>query len=270
MFVVSVTALKGGVGKTTTCLGLASAALTYGLKTLVVDFDPQSDATNGLDVPIVGRTNVVDVLQDMRAETLKEAIQTSPWSALTEGEGRIDVLTGSPSAMNHNGPHPTVRELWKLEELLTKLHNEYDLVIVDTEASLNALTRTAWIASNQVIIIAEASLFGVSATDRTLKAVQEVRHTFTPDLSPARIIINRVRPQSTETQYRIAEMTNMFGDSILAPVLPERTSLQQVQGAVKPVHSWDTPSAKEAAAYFDSALERIVASASSEPPPTAD
>src|SRR5690554_3185032 len=146
--VLSVSSLKGGVGKTTVTLGLASAAFAKGLRTLVVDLDPQSDVSTGMDINVAGHLNVADVLASPKEKIVRAAIAPSGW---TKGRpGKIDVMIGSPSAINFDGPHPSIRDIWKLEEALANVEKDYDLVLIDCAPSLNALTRTAWAASDRV------------------------------------------------------------------------------------------------------------------------
>jgi cellulose biosynthesis protein BcsQ len=253
--VLSVSSLKGGVGKTTVTLGLASAAFAKGVPTLVVDLDPQSDVSTGMDLP-VSPVNVADVLANPKEKTVRAAISPSGW---TRGRGGIvDVMVGSPSAINFDGPHPSVRDIWKLEEALAHVEAEYDLVLIDCAPSLNALTRTAWAASDRVSVITEPGLFSVAAADRALRAIEELRRGLSPRLQPLGIIVNRARMQSLEHQFRIKELRDMFGPLVLSPQLPERTSLQQAQGAAKPLHVWPGESAQELAGMFDQLLERIL------------
>ena len=253
--VLSVSSLKGGVGKTTVTLGLASAAFAKGVPTLVVDLDPQSDVSTGMDVP-VSPVNVADVLASPKEKTVRAAISPSGW---TRGRGGVvDVMVGSPSAINFDGPHPSVRDIWKLEEALAHVEAEYDLVLVDCAPSLNALTRTAWAASDRVSVVTEPGLFSVAAADRALRAIEEIRRGLSPRLQPLGIIVNRARTASLEHQFRIKELRDMFGPLVLSPQLPERTSLQQAQGAAKPLHVWPGDSAQEMARYFDQLLERIL------------
>ena len=141
MHVLSVSSLKGGVGKTTVTLGLASAAFAHGLRTLVVDLDPQSDVSTGMDIDVGGHLNIADVLASPKEKIVRSAIAPSGW---TKGRpGKVDVLIGSPSAINFDGPHPSIRDIWKLEEALANVEADYDLVLVDCAPSLNALTRCA-------------------------------------------------------------------------------------------------------------------------------
>lgn len=257
MHVLSVSSLKGGVGKTTVALGLASASFSRGLRTLVVDLDPQSDVSTGMDVNPEGYANISDVLESPKSKTVRAAIAPSGWSK--HHEGSIDLLIGSPSAINFDGPHPSIREIWKLEEALATVESEYDLVIIDCAPSLNALTRTAWAASDRVLVVTEPGLFAVSAADRALRAIEEVRRGVSPRLHPLGILINRTRPQSMEHQFRIRELKELFGTLVLSPQLPERTSLQQAQGAAKPVHLWPGEAAQEMAGYFDDVLDQVIA-----------
>lgn len=263
MHVLSVSSLKGGVGKTTVTLGLASAAFSRGLRTLVVDLDPQSDVSTGLSVNPDGYANIADVLEGPKEKTVRSAIAPSGWNDFHEG-GKIDLLVGSPSAINFDGPHPSARDIWKLEEALAIVEADYDLVLIDSAPSLNALTRTAWAASDRVLIVTEPSLFAVAATDRALRAVEEIRRGVSPRLQPLGILINRTQPQSIEHQFRIRELREMFGPLVLTPQLPERPALQQAQGAAKPVHLWPGEPAQEMAANFDTILDRVLRSAGME------
>ncbi len=210
-----------------------------------------------MDVNPENYTNIADVLE--KPKSVRSAIAPSGWNK--HHEGAIDLLIGSPSAINFDGPHPSIREIWKLEEALAVVEADYDLVIIDCAPSLNALTRTAWAASDRVLVITEPGLFAVSAADRALRAIEEVRRGVSPRLEPVGILVNRTRPQSMEHQFRIRELKELFGSLVLPTKLPERTSLQQAQGAAKPVHLWPGEAAQEMAGYFDQVLDHIASSA---------
>lgn len=256
MHVLSVSSLKGGVGKTTVTLGLASAAFAKGIRTLVVDFDPQADVSTGMGVNARGRLNVSDVLTNPKLKTVREAIAPSGWTV--PNHSAIDVMIGNPSAINFDTPHPSAREIWRLEEALASIEDSYDLVLVDTSPTLNALTRTAWAASDRVAIVTEPGLFSVAAADRGLRAIEEIRRGLSPRLQPLGVVVNRVRSQSVEHQFRVNELRSMFGPLVMSPLLPERTSLQQAQGAARPVHAWPGEASAEMASYFEQLLERVL------------
>jgi cellulose biosynthesis protein BcsQ len=244
------------VGKTTVTLGLASAAFAKGIRTLVVDFDPQADVSTGMGVNARGRLNVSDVLTNPKLKTVRDAIAPSGWTV--PNHSAIDVMIGNPSAINFDTPHPSAREIWRLEEALASIEDSYDLVLIDTSPTLNALTRTAWAASDRVAIVTEPGLFSVAAADRGLRAVEEIRRGLSPRLQPLGVIVNRVRSQSVEHQFRVNELRAMFGPLVMSPLLPERTSLQQAQGAARPVHAWPGEASAEMASYFEQLLERVL------------
>jgi cellulose biosynthesis protein BcsQ len=242
-----VSSLKGGVGKTTVALGLASAALNKGLNTLLVDLDPQCDATSGLGAVSDFGTSVAEVLQTPKLAIIRRAIVPSPWNA----SSKMDVLVGSPRSLLLDNPAPSVSDVWKLEEVLTQIEDEYDLVIIDTPPSINALTRTAWVASDRVILVTEPSLYSVIAADRARKAIAEISAKLTPRLQLLGVVVNRLRPQSNEHEYRIKELREMFGEQLLMPFFEERAAIQQSTGAARPIHAWPAEGAPEIAKGFD-------------------
>lgn len=256
MLVTSVCSLKGGVGKTSVVLGLASAARHRGVPTLVVDLDPQGDATTGLDVVEDPASDVGQVLASPRRRTVEQAVVPSGWHA--DGEAALDVLVGGPGSAVHDAPDASAKDLGRLRTALGLLEDTYRLVLVDCPPSLGGLTRTGLTASQRALVVTEPGLFSVSAADRALRAVEEVRRTTAPDLRPLGVVLNRVRARNVEHDYRVAEMKELFGPLVLAPQLPERTVLQQAQGAVRPLHEWPAASAGELADAFDALLDRLL------------
>lgn len=255
MHVLSVSSLKGGVGKTTVALGLASAALNKGINTLVIDLDPQCDATSGLAAPADMTASIAEVLQNPKLPILRKALVASPWSR----GSKIDVLVGSPRSLLLDNPAPTVSDVWKLEEILALIEDEYELVIIDTPPSINALTRTAWVASDRVILVTEPALYSVIAADRARRAIAEISAKLSPRLSLYGFVVNRLRQQSHEHEFRLKELREMFGDQLLQPYFEERAAVQQSTGAARPIHSWPAEGAAEVAKGFDWLLAGLMA-----------
>ncbi len=263
MHVLSVSSLKGGVGKTTVALGLASAAFSRGLRTLVIDLDTQCDATTGLGAIGEFSETSADVLQSPRHNIVHRAIVTSSWGK--NQSGVIDVMVGSPRSQGHDNPYPTLGEVWRLETALTKVERDYDLVIIDTPPSINGLTRTAWVASDRVLIVSEPSLFSVVATDRTIHAVEELRKGLTPRLGVLGILINRLKPSAPENEFRVNEIRERYGDLVIPTQIEERSSIQQATGSARAIHSWPGQSSQEIAAQFDEVLDFALESFTTQP-----
>ena len=260
--VVSISSLKGGVGKTSVTTGLASAALAAGIPTLVVDLDPHADATTALGVQPGDQLDIGRMLKSPRRAKLAENVVGSSWTDRAQGNGTapavLDVALGSAYTGIYDRPDLGRRDLRRLSSVLAAAE-KYQLVLIDCPPSLNGLTRMAWTASDKVALVAEPGLFSVAGTERTMRAIQLFRQEFAPNLSPAGIVANRVRTGSSEHTYRLAEMESMFGDLLLSPRIPEQANWQQIQGAAHPVHHWPGESAKSAAALFDDLLVNLMA-----------
>lgn len=255
MHTVSVLSLKGGVGKTTVVLGLASAALRRGVRTLVIDLDPQCNATSTLE-PEESKTTIYDVLQDPSEENVEQAIRPSRW-----GDG-IDVLSGSEDAELLNHPDPNESRLHRLKDALRTLRDMYDefpyqLVLLDCPPSLGQLTRSALVAADRALLVTEPTMFAVAGVQRAFEAVQNERESNNADLQPLGVVVNRVRPRSHEHQFRIEELRDIFGPLVMPVALPDRLAVQQAQGACMPIHEWGTPGAREVALAFNLLLARI-------------
>ncbi|THJ64847.1 ParA family protein [Arthrobacter echini] len=262
MQVVSISSLKGGVGKTSVTLGLASAALTAGIPTLVIDLDPHADATTGLAVRPGGRIDVGRLLKNARRGDLAANTVPSGWAAAARTPQDqtvpvLDVAMGSAYSGIYDRPDLGRRDQGRLAGLLSRVGG-YSLVLVDCPPSLNGLTRIAWTASNKVLLVAEPALFSVAGTERTLRALELFRREFAPHLHTAGIVANRVRETSSEHRFRLAEMRQMFGDLLLQPSLPDDPAWQQVQGAAHAVHQWPGESARHTAGLFDQLLGSVV------------
>jgi cellulose biosynthesis protein BcsQ len=257
---LAVLSLKGGVGKTTTVLGLAGAALDRGLATLVVDLDPQTNATVTLE-PAGATATLSDVLDDPKAAAA--AVGRSPWSDDVEG-GVLDVLVGTGDLGRHDHPQPGRNRLGRLRQALSRLTGAqdgpgpYDLVLLDCPPSLGQLTRSGLVASDRAMLVAEPSRFAVSGVRRAFEAVQNERDLHNAELQPLGIVVNRVRPRSPEHEYRVAELRRIFGPLVLSPVLPDRSSVEQAQGAAVAIQRWPTPGGREMANAFDALLDRVL------------
>nr|WP_172627414.1 ParA family protein [Zafaria cholistanensis] len=260
--VVSISSLKGGVGKTSVTLGLASAALAAGIPTLVVDLDPHADASTGLGVRPEGRTDIGHLLKNARRGDIEADAAPSSWLSRAAGDASLtrppvlDVAFGAAFTGIYDRPDLRARDLRRLSALLSRT-SIYSLVLIDCPPSLNGLTRMAWTASNRVLLVAEPSLFSVAGTERTMRALDLFRTEFAPELATAGVVANRYRPASAEHRYRLDEMRSMFGTSLLSPVIAEQANWQQIQGAAYAVHHWPGEAARTAASHFDDLLRNV-------------
>jgi len=244
---MSVLSLKGGVGKTSMTLGLAGAAHARGLRTLVIDLDPQANATVVLDPSHVEFT-ANDVLADGRSGILAQAIVPSGW-----GEGIS--LVASERALEHRAV-PEGDGNVRLRITMQGL-KDYDLVLLDTPPALGELTRNALTASDLALVVTEPSLFALQGAQQALEAIDVVR-AYNLRLQVAGIAVNRVRPTSSEHRYRMAELALAYGDLLLQPPLPDRAVIQQSAGACTPIQQWRSPPGREVSKILDGYLDRVL------------
>lgn len=197
---------------------------------------------------------VADVLGAPKRGVIADALLATSWGP------SLQLLAGSEHVEAHNHPDPGSKRLSRLATALGKLPGDPELVLIDCPPSLGQLTRSALVASDRAVLVTEPSLYAVTGVQRALEAVQAERAAHRPTLQPLGVVINRVRPRSTEHDYRMAELRDMFGPLVLRPVLPDRSAVQQAQGAAVPIHEWPTPGAREIAGMFDALLDRLLRS----------
>ena len=162
MTVVAVLSMKGGVGKTSVALGLASAAWDRGLQALVIDMDPQANATMALEVDAPAFTTS-DVLADGRAGVARDAVVASGWA-----DG-IQVIPAERSLEHRSVPDGRNSAL-RLRTTLATLPDDYPLVVIDCPPSLGELTRNALSAADRAVIVTEPSSFALHGATEALEA----------------------------------------------------------------------------------------------------
>lgn len=251
VLVLGVCSLKGGVGKTSVTLGLASAALERGLRTLVVDLDPQGDSTLALATS-GAEGDVAGVLDSPTAETIAAATAPSAWA-----EAGLDVLVGSAASSRHDAYDGEDSDVDRLRFALAWVH-DYDLVLVDCPPSLGGLTRTGLTACDRAVVVTEPGLFSVTAVGRAMRTIDDLRRGPAGQLQPLGVVVNRVKARSVEQAFRLDELRGLYGPLVLTPFVPERAALQQAQGAAQPVHAWPGAGAREVAGAFDELLDRAL------------
>ncbi len=254
--VVAALSLKGGVGKTSVVLGLAGAAIQRGLRVLVVDLDPQANSTVSVDPAEITYTTS-DVLYDGREGIADEAIVDSGWSTSIK-------LLPSERALEHRAGPAGPDSALRLKQALTGVVDSFDLVLIDCPPSLGELTRNALHAANRALVVTEPSFFAVQGAEQALESVALVAERGNSELHPLGIVVNRMRPTLAEHRYRMDELQAAFGSLVLGG-LPDRSAVQQAQGAGIPVQRWQSPGASDISRAFDSLLTQVVNTGSVEP-----
>ncbi len=255
MPVVAVVNQKGGVGKTTVALGLASAASHRGLRTLVVDLDPQANATTGLGVWDPAST-VDGVLESDRPGGAAAVAVAAGWPA-EEGAPAPDVVASTP-ALAAREPQLANDPVGAQDRLQLALEGHgYDLVVVDCPPSLGLLTINGLFAADRALVVTEPAAWasdGVAQIRRTIDRIA-ARRGGSPRI--AGVAVNRLG-RTRDAKYWHAQLVEHYGDDVLAPVRL-RAAVAEASAQSLPIHALGhRAGAPEAAEEFDALLLSVV------------
>ncbi len=254
MPVVAVLSMKGGVGKTSVALGLASAAWDRGQRVLVVDLDPQANATMALDATGASFTTS-DVLADARPGVAADAVTATGWG------DHVDVIAAE-RGLEHRTIASGRTSALRLRTALATLPRAYDLVVIDCPPSLGELTRNALCAADRAIVVTEPSHFALHGASEALEAIGVVAATANPRLAPTTLLVNRFRPDEREHVLNAERLAAEHGSLVYDPPIPECAGIPQSQRAVSPIHAWNSPGSRDVADIMDDLLDVLV------PPPS--
>ncbi len=243
--VVAILNQKGGVGKTTVTLGLASAAAAAGRSVLVIDLDPQGSASwvLGVDHDRID-VSIGDVL---RSEPLADAVHPTTWSDL------VHVVPARPDQQElEDGKARRLRKAIRrcVDDGALDL-GRYEAILVDCPPSLGNLTTNALSASRHALVVVEPSALGLRGIGGVADTIDDVWDRHNPDLELTGVVLNRVPAVSTEADRRVAELGRIVGrDAIWQPAVPQRVVFNQAVGERRPIHSYGSR-AREPIEVFD-------------------
>jgi chromosome partitioning protein len=252
--IVALVNAKGGVGKTTVTLGLASASQAAGRSVVVVDCDPQGAATwaLGLDPGALDGPSTADLLAPGRARpgAARNARRPSTWGA------SVEVIPAAPSLQALEAVVGTAPEQ-RLRRALEGAVDDVDLVLVDCTPSLGNLTVNALTAASHALVVVEPAALSLRGIGAVVDLIDDVWDRHNPELDLAGVIVNRVPGVSAEAARRYEDLTRTVGRKALwQPVIPQRVVLTQAIAERAPIHAYGHRAA-EVTAVFDALLARV-------------
>ena len=248
--IVAIANQKGGVGKTTTTINLAAALAEAGKRILVVDLDPQGNASTGLGIEVEDREfTTYDLLLDDSLP--QDGIQRTETDGLLIVPATVDLSSADIELFSNE------KRSFLLHDALRQPamdHFEFDYILIDCPPSLNLLTVNAMIAAHSVLVPLQSEFFALEGLSQLMLTIREVRQSGNKDLRIEGVLLTMYDRRNNLSQQVESDARSNLGGLVFQTVIPRNVRVSEAPSFAMPVLSYD-PTSKGAQAYRDLAAE---------------
>jgi chromosome partitioning protein len=240
--IISITNQKGGVGKTTTAINLAAALATKGLKTLLIDLDPQGNSTMSFVDRKVVEKSMYEVLTEPNVG-FKQVVQQSNLKNLWVAPSRISLAKIESKLLGEIDGH------FRLRDRMEGVRKRFDAILIDTPPTLGMITVNALVASTHVLIPIQSSYFALEGTDDLLETIEKIKARPNPSLRILGVVVTLHDRRTVIGKDVFEQIAGVFGDRVFKTTISKSVRLEESPAHRESIFTF-APNSSGASEYY--------------------
>lgn len=245
--IISFANQKGGVGKTTSCVNIAASLGVLGYKVLIIDMDPQGNATSGVGVS-------KKTLKSSSKDVLTDVVSAKDAVIATAYENLSIIPTNTTLAGAEFDLYDFDESEYRLKKALAEVKDEFDYILIDCPPSLGMLTINAFTASDGIIVPMQCEFYALEGLSQLMITINRIKRLYNAELNVSGILITMYNGRLLLSMQVMAELSKHYGDKLFDTKISRNVKLTEAPGFGKPVYYHDKNS-KGSKEYLDIAKE---------------